>query len=256
MYSMFNFKNKNIVVTGASSGIGQATAIAFAEAGANVVVCYNRSEEAANEVVQTIKALNKKAVAIQVDLSNKTSIEKLIAQARAELGEIDVWVNNAGADILTGAGAEQSTEEKLESLLQVDLMGTINTCWAIVPIMQEQGGGIIVNMSWDLSTHGFEGTNPQLFAAVKAGVLGFSRSLAKTVGPDVRINLVSPGWVQTSFADDVMESDYFKARISEIPLGRFALPEEIANTILFLASDKAAYVNGEAINVNGGLISN
>lgn len=253
---MFDFKNKNVVVTGASSGIGKATALAFAEAGADVVVCYNRSEAVANKVVEEIIVLGQEAIALQVDLGDKNSIENLINQAKQRLGKIDVWVNNAGADILTGSGAEQSVEEKLESLIQVDLMGTINTCWAIVPIMQEQGGGVIVNMSWDLSTHGFEGTNPQLFAAVKAGVLGFSRSLAKTVGPDVRINLVSPGWVQTSFADDVMESDYLKARISEIPLGRFALPEEIANTILFLASDKAAYVDGEAINVNGGLISN
>lgn len=251
---MFNFNNKNVLVTGASSGIGKATALAFAEAGANVAVCYNRSASAANDVVAEIQALGREAIALQVDLGDKNSIQHLISETKQEFGNIDIWVNNAGADILTGSGAEQTIEEKLESLIQVDLMGTINTCWAIVPIMQEQGGGVIVNMSWDLSTHGFEGTNPQLFAATKAGVLGFSRSLAKTVGPDVRINLVSPGWVQTGFADEVMESDYFKARINEIPLGRFAKPEEIANTILFLASDKAAYVNGEAINVNGGLV--
>ena len=130
----------------------------------------------------------------------------------------------------------------------------MNACWALTPTMQEQGSGVIVNMGWDLSTHGFEGTNPQIFAASKAGVLGFTRSFAKTVGPEIRVNMISPGWIATSFAEDHMEDEYFQARIKEIPLGRFGKPEDVAATALFLASDASSYLSGESININGGLV--
>lgn len=251
---MKRLKDKIAVITGASSGIGRGIAQAFAEEGADVVVNYRKSKEKAESLVEEIKQTDRRAIAVQADMANEDDINRLIAETMNEFGRIDVWVNNAGADILTGAGAAAELHEKLEHLIDVDLKGTINACWSIMPIMEKQGHGVIVNTSWDLSIHGFQGTNPQIFAATKAGVLGFTRSFAKTVGPKIRVNMVSPGWISTSFAEEHMEEDYYQARISEIPLGRFGRPEDVAAAAVFLASDDSSYLTGEAININGGLV--
>jgi 3-oxoacyl-[acyl-carrier protein] reductase len=251
---MKRLKDKIAVITGASSGIGRGVAQAFAEEGADVVVNYRQSQEKAESLVEEINQTGRRAIAMQADMANEEDIIRLIEETMNEFGRIDVWVNNAGADILTGAGAEAELNEKLEHLIDVDLKGTIKACWSILPVMQKQGHGVIVNTSWDLSTHGFQGINPQIFAATKAGVLGFTRSFAKTVGPEIRVNMVSPGWISTSFAEEHMEEDYYQARISEIPLGRFGRPEDVATAAVFLASDDSSYLTGEAININGGLV--
>tara|TARA_R110000782_G_scaffold166829_1_gene258770 strand:- start:2107 stop:2862 length:756 start_codon:yes stop_codon:yes gene_type:complete len=251
---MERLKDKVAVITGASSGIGAGIAALFAKEGATIVVNYCKSRESAEKVVEEIKALGQRAIAVQADMADKEDIERLIAVTLEKFGRIDIWVNNAGADILTGVDATASLNDKLEQLLNVDLKGTMNACWSITPTMQSQGYGVIVNMGWDLATHGFEGTNPQIFAASKAGILGFTRSFAKTVGPDIRVNMVSPGWIATSFAEDYMQDDYFQARIKEIPLGRFGKPEDVAAAVVFLASDESSYLTGESININGGLI--
>jgi 3-oxoacyl-[acyl-carrier protein] reductase len=251
---MSRLKDKIAVITGASSGIGRGIAEAFAQEGADIVVNYNKSKDRAEELVEEIKQSGRRAIAVQADMGDEDDIDRLIAKAVEEFGRIDVWVNNAGADILTGTGAAAEIHEKLEHLIEVDLKGTIKACWSITPTMQEQGHGVIVNMGWDLSTHGFEGTNPQIFAATKAGVLGFTRSFAKTVGPEIRVNLVSPGWISTSFAEEHMDDEYYQARIKEIPLARFGRPEDVAAAAVFLASDDSSYLTGEAININGGLV--
>lgn len=251
---MERLKDKIAVITGASSGIGAGIAALFAKEGAAVVVNYCKSKDSAEKVVEEIKGLGQRAIAVQADMAEKEAIERLIATTLSEFGRIDIWVNNAGADILTGAGATASLDEKLDQLLNVDLKGTMNACWSITSTMQAQGSGVIVNMGWDLAIHGFEGTNPQIFAASKAGVLGFTRSFAKTVGPDIRVNMVAPGWIATSFAEEHMQDDYFQARIKEIPLGRFGKPEDVAAAVVFLASDESSYLSGESININGGLV--
>ena len=108
-------------------------------------------------------------------------------------------------------------------------------------------------MSWDLALHGHEGRNPQMFAAVKAGVLGFSRSFAKSYGPEIRVNVLAPGWIETAFAEDVMDKEYYEARLKDIPVGRFGTPEDVAEVAVFLASDESSYMTGEMIKINGGL---
>lgn len=251
---MERLKDKVAVITGASSGIGRGIAEAFAREGAKIVVNYHKSKEKAEALVDEIIANGARAIAVQADMANEDDIDRLITRTIEEYGRIDVWVNNAGADILTGTGAAAEIHEKLEHLIEVDLKGTIKACWSITPLMQKQGHGVIVNMSWDLSTHGFEGTNPQIFAATKAGVLGFTRSFAKTVGPNIRVNMVSPGWISTAFAEDHMDDAYYQARIKEIPLARFGRPEDVAAATVFLASDESSYLTGEAININGGLV--
>ncbi|OGT66326.1 MAG: hypothetical protein A3I13_02215 [Gammaproteobacteria bacterium RIFCSPLOWO2_02_FULL_47_50] len=250
---MLQLEQKTAVITGASSGIGRSMALAFAREGARVVVNYNNSVARAETVVSEIRSNGGHAVAIQANVGHPDQVENLIRTTQAEFGKIDIWVNNAGADILTGSGAKLSDEEKLHQLIEIDLKGTIACCWALVPVMQGQGRGVIINMSWDLAIHGFHGRNPQMFAAVKAGVLGFSRSFASTYGPVIRVNILAPGWIHTSFAEEMMDRKYYEARISEIPLGRFGTPEDVAEAAVFLASDASSYMTGEMIKINGGL---
>ena len=251
---MPRLEHKTVVVTGASSGIGASIATTFAREGARLVVNYNNSKEKAEHIVKQINGAGGKAVAIRANVASIKDVSFLVDEALSELGQIDVWVNNAGADILTGEGARLSEQDKLQSLIDVDLKGTINCCWGVLPVMEQAGHGVIINMSWDLAIYGFQGKNPQMFAAVKAGVCGFSQSLAKTVAPEIRVNLVAPGWIETAFAEDIMATTYFQERISEIPMRRFGQPEDVANAALYLASDEAAYITGQIININGGLI--
>ena len=251
---MNKLNNKVVVVTGASSGIGRGIALACAREGADVVINYRQSADKAEAVAAEIQAMGRQALAMQADMSDSGSIKELIARSREKFTKIDIWINNAGADILTGAGADAEMHEKLEQLIEVDLKGTIKACWIVARVFEEQGHGVFVNMSWDLAVHGFEGSNPQIFAATKAGVIGFTRSFAKSVGPFIRANVISPGWIATAFVEDHMQDEYYQARISEIPLGRFGKPDDVAAAVLFLASDESSYMTGEAIKVNGGLI--
>ena len=251
---MPRLEHKTAVITGASSGIGRGIALAFAREGAHVVVNYNQSRDKAEALVKEIISFGGTAVTIQANIGKAEQIEKLVKSAQQELGRIDIWVNNAGADILTGAGADLSDQEKLEWLVDIDLKGTIACCWALVPLMKKQGQGVIINMSWDQAIHGFQGRNPEMFAAAKAGILGFSRSFAKNHGPEIRVNILAPGWIQTGFADEVMDEDYHAARIKEIPVGRFGTAEDVAEVAVFLASDESSYITGEMIKINGGLI--
>lgn len=251
---MPRLEHKTVVITGASSGIGESIATTFAREGAHVVVNYNSSKAKAEHIVKQINGGGGQAVAIRANVADPKDVSFLIDEALSELGQVDIWVNNAGADILTGKGAELSEQEKLQSLIDIDLKGTIHCCWGIVPVMEQAGHGVIINMTWDLAIHGFQGRNPQMFAAAKAGVIGFSQSLAKTVAPDIRVNLVAPGWIETVFAKERMETTYYQARISEIPLKRFGQAQDVANAALYLASDEAAYITGQIFNINGGLV--
>ena len=251
---MARLQDKVTVVTGASSGIGRAIALAFAGEGARVVVNYSRSAGRAEDVVREIRGLSGQAIAVQADIADPDAVAGLIETAGAEFGRIDVWVNNAGADILTGSGARLTDRRKLTLLTDVDLKGTIQCSWAVADVMQRQGGGVIINMSWDQAVHGYQGTNPQMFSAVKAGVLAFSKSLAKTVAPAVRVNVLAPGWIATAFATEVMEQEYYAERLAEIPLKRFGTPEDVAGAAVFLASDESTYITGAVLNVGGGVV--
>lgn len=248
-------QGKRAVVTGASSGIGRAIALAFAREGARVVVNYARSAARAAAVVAEIAAAGGRAHALQADIAQADAIEGLVGDAEQLLGGIDIWANIAGADILTGDGAKASDVDKLTRLINVDLRGTMLCAWAVAPRMQQQGHGVILNMSWDLALRGMAERHPEMFAATKAGVTGFTRSLARTLAPIIRVNEVAPGWIATAFAETTMAAAYRAQVIAQTPLARFGKPEEVAAAAVFLCSDEAAFITGQTLKVNGGLSS-
>lgn len=246
---------KKAVITGASTGIGQAVAIALASEGAKVAVNYRSSASQAQQCVDTIVALGGEAQSFQADLSDQAQINELLKSTNTYLNGIDIWANIAGADILTGAGASMEDRDKLQQLLDVDLKGTINCCWAAEPYLRKSPNGVIVNMSWDLALTGMAGRNPEMFAAVKAGVTGFTRSFARSVAPDIRVNEVAPGWIATEFAQTTMTQEYRLGVVEQTPLARFGKPQDIATAVVFLSSEEASFITGQTLKVNGGLSS-
>ena len=250
--SPFDLTGRRVLVTGGSSGIGRAIALAAAQAGAAVALTYRANEDGANAVGAEIRGTGQRAVIVQADLGIPDDIAKVVATLGEVFGGVDAWVNNAGADVLTGSGAALSRSEKLDLLLAVDLKGTMLASWAAAEVMHRQPhGGVIINVSWDHVLQGMEGENPELFAAVKGGVLSFSRSLARTLAPAVRVNVLGPGWIETAFGSEAPEA--FRGEIArEIPLRRWGKPEEVAAAAVYLASDAARYVTGQMLMVNGG----
>jgi 3-oxoacyl-[acyl-carrier protein] reductase len=242
------------VVTGASSGIGRAIAEAYAAEGAVVLLTHRASPERARDVADAITARGGRARVRQADLATRDACERLVAAAREELGRLDVWVNNAGADVLTGEAASWDWERKLDALLAVDLKGTVACSYAAGEVMRRQErGGTIVNMSWDHVTTGMAGDDPQLFSAVKGGVLAFSKSLARRLAPEVRVNVLCPGWIETRFAEE-SDPEFRRSVAQDTPLKRWGHAQDVANAALYLASPEASFVTGQAINVNGGVV--
>jgi 3-oxoacyl-[acyl-carrier protein] reductase len=242
------------VVTGASSGIGAAIAEAFGGAGATVLVTHRDSAEGASEIAERIARVGGRALVAQADLGIRAGCEALVAQARERLDGLDVWVNNAGADVLTGEPAKWEWERKLDVLLAVDMKGTVACSYAAGAVMREQpGGGTILNMSWDHVTAGMAGENPELFSAVKGAVLSFSKSLARGLAPRVRVNVLCPGWIETGFAREA-DPDFHRSVAESTPLARWGRPQDVAAAALWLASPEASFVTGQAVNINGGVV--
>jgi 3-oxoacyl-[acyl-carrier protein] reductase len=243
---------KRVLVTGGSSGIGRAIALAAARAGADVAIGYRANEAGASAVAEQIRGTGRRAAILPADVSRQDELTRLADTVRDAFGGVDTWVNNAGADVLTGSGAALSRLEKLDLLLDVDLRGTMLASWTAAELMARQpGGGVIINMSWDRVLQGMPGENPELFSAVKGGILGFSRSLARSLAPKIRVNVLGPGWIETSFGQGA--PDRFRARVAgQIPHGRWGTPEDVAGAAVYLASDQARYVTGQLLMVNGG----
>lgn len=243
-----------VLVTGASSGIGRAIALAAARAGADVALTYRANAAGAREVERAIDALDRRSAVIRLDLADELSLRAVGPAAREALGRLDVWVNNAGADILTGAAGALSDVEKLDLLLAVDLRGTVLASWQAAEILgAREHGGVIINMSWDHVLTGMPGRNPQLFAAAKGAVLAFSKSLARSVAPRVRVNVLAPGWIETSFArglDGGVRSDIREST----PIKRWGTPDDVAAAAVFLASPAATFLTGQTIVVDGGVV--
>ncbi|MBT6155519.1 MAG: SDR family oxidoreductase [Planctomycetaceae bacterium] len=251
--SFGHLDGKHVVVTGSSSGIGRAIAWELACAGADVVVhCRNRLE-LAEELAARIRGIGRRAEVLSADLGQVDESNRFIEDAWNSLDGIDVWVNNAGADLLTGEDSQLEFDEKLAKLFSVDVAGTMRLARNAGRKMVEGRGGVILNIGWDQADRGMGGDSGELFAAAKNAVMGFTRSLAVSLAPSVRVNCIAPGWIQTAWGDTA--SDYWQQRvIEETPLGRWGTPEEVAKLARFLASSDAAFITGQVINVNGGAV--
>jgi len=217
------------LVTGSTSGIGKAIADLFEASGATVLRHGSRL----------------------ADLREAAQVDRLAEDAWA--GGLDILVCNAGADTLTGALAKASYNDKLEALLDIDLKSTMRLARTLGGRMKVRGRGVILTIGWDQAETGMEGESPQLFAAVKGAVMTFTRSLAKSLAPEVRVNCIAPGWIRTAWGETASAEWQERVR-RETPLGIWGLPEDVANAALWLASPLASFITGQTIRVNGGVV--
>lgn len=250
-----SLQNLRAVVTGASSGIGREIALEFARAGANVLVHCSRSIEAAEKTAQQIRDYGRESSVLSADFSDSQQLDSFVETAWAQFGPIDIWVNNAGADLLTGTASQWNFSQKLQRLFDVDIRSTLQLSRDAGQRMFErkQKNCTLLNIGWDQADRGMEGTSGELFSASKNAIMGFSRSLAVSLAPNVRVNCIAPGWIRTQWGETA--SDAWQQRVlRETPLNRWGTPADIAKVARFLASDDAAYLTGQVINVNGGAI--
>jgi 2-amino-4-hydroxy-6-hydroxymethyldihydropteridine diphosphokinase len=241
------------LVTGSTSGIGRAIARGLAQAGADVLVHGRRSPPAARSVVEEIGALGVRGSFLMADLRTAEGCRELAQRAWSEWGGLDIWVNNAGADTLTGGALHWRFERKLAELLAVDVTATMLLSRDIGRRMKNRGRGCLVNMGWDQADTGLEGDSGQLFGATKAAVMAFSKSVALSLAPEVRVNCVAPGWIRTAWGETA--SQHWQERVRrETPLGRWGTPEDVAAAVRWLVSPAAAFVTGQVLRINGGVI--
>ena len=244
---------QRIIVTGSSSGIGRAILLELAAAGADVIAHANRTFPAADRLARELALAGRRAAALRADLRKPEDCRRLVEEAFAAFGGIDVWINNAGADILTGGKHSLSYEEKLAELLEVDVRATLLLGHLAGARMKAAGVGSIINMGWDQALTGMEGDSGELFAASKGAVMAFTRSLAVSLAPEVRVNCIAPGWIRTAWGDRAPK-EWQDRVLRETPLGRWGTPEDVALVARFLASPAARFVTGQVICVNGGAV--
>lgn len=247
------FQNKVVLITGGSRGIGKATALQFAEHGAIVVVDYHVSPyepnalENANKVVEAIKKNGGEAISVRADVSKEQEVKQLIAKALEAYGRIDILINNAG--IVWDLPIEERTSEQWHTTVNTNLYGNY-LCTKHVAEEMLESGGVIVNLSSNSGTGSF---SPECidYDATKAAIITMTKIFAKNYAPHIRVVGVAPSWVNTDMNKDLPD-DFVKKECERIYLKRFAEADEIANVILFLASEKASFINGSTVAVDGG----
>jgi len=248
-----DLKGFRTAVLGSTSGIGRATAVALAEAGADVLVHGRRSREAAEEVAQTVRSLGGRSQVLMADLSDRSEGDRLVEEAWSVWGGLDAWLHIAGADTLTGPAARLPFDAKLDQLWAVDVVATLRLTRAVGRLMKQQGAGSIVTMGWDQAETGMEGDSGELFAATKGAVMAFTRSLALSLAPTVRVNAVAPGWIKTAWGESA--SSVWQERVlRETPLKRWGVPEDVAQVARFLVSPASSFLTGQIVRVNGGAV--
>jgi len=241
------------VVTGSTSGIGRAIALELARGGASVVVHGRHSVQTLQQTMDDVSALGVECRGILADLHETAACLKLVDEAWNAWDALDIWVNNAGADVLTGEAADWPFERKWAELFAVDVAATMRLSREVGERMKNGRGGVILTMGWDQALTGMAGESGQLFGAVKGAIMAFSRSLALSLAPKVRVNCLAPGWIRTAWGQTA--SDSWQERVRrETPLQRWGLPEDVAATARWLVSPAAAFITGQTIRINGGSV--
>ncbi len=245
-----NLTGKVALVTGASRGIGQATAIDLAKAGADIVVNFIGNEAVAQETVEAIEALGRKAIKIKADVGNADDVQAMVDEAVAAFGHIDILVNNAG--ITRDGLLIRMKDSDWDDVLNINLKGVYLVTKAVAKLMVKQRAGRIINMT---SVSGVTGNVGQAnYAAAKAGVIGFTKTCAKELAArGITVNAVAPGFIETAMTD-VLPEKIKEGITATVPFGRMGQPEEIASVVTFLASDFASYITGQVLNVDGGMV--
>ncbi len=247
---MSDLSGRTALVTGSTSGIGREVAIALANAGAAVAV-HGRSAIHAADLAEVLGRQGRHAGTFLADLSDAEAVTRLIDEVQDGLPNLDILVAVAGADVLTGEPAAWPFERKLRQLIEVDVVATIRLARALGAAIRDHGGGSIVTIGWDQAEVGMEGDSGELFSATKGAVMAFTRSLARSLAPKVRVNCVAPGWIKTAWGDGASEV-WQKRAVRESMLGRWGTPVDIAAAVHWLVSPDAAFVTGQVVNVNGG----
>ena len=233
--------NKVALITGATRGIGKQIALTLAKEQYDIVINYRSENEELSEVKKEIEANNVKCITVKGDVSNFKDCENMIKEAIEEFGQIDVLVNNAGM-----------TKDDFEKVINVNLVGTFNMSKNVIPYMMKKRNGRIINIS---SVVGISGNAGQTnYAASKAGIIGFTKSLAKEVASrNILVNAVAPGFIETSMTA-VLKDEIKEEIAKQIPLKRMGTPEDVANVVSFLVSEKSNYITGQVINIDGGML--
>ena len=240
---------KNAIISGGTRGIGRAIVLELAREGANVSFNYVKSEKEALELVKELEKFKVKAKAFCVDIKDFDAVSEWVRKTKEEFGGLDILVNNAG---ITNDKALMFMEKQdWQNVLDTNLTGVFNLTRAAITGFLKQKSGRIVNIS---SVSGVVGVPRQTnYAAAKAGIIGFTKSLAKEVAAyNIRVNAVAPGFIETDMVKNLKE-DYKNQMLKDIPMGRFGMPEDVAKVVIFLLSDSASYITGQAIIIDGGM---
>lgn len=244
------FEGKVALVTGASRGIGRATALMLAERGANVAINYQGNEERAREVLNQVEEMGRKAILVKADVSDYEQVEKMVDEVLRRFGRIDILVNNAG--ITRDTLIMRMKEEDWDAVINTNLKGVFHCIKAVTRPMMKQRSGKIINLS---SVVGVSGNPGQAnYVAAKAGVIGLTKSAAKELASrGITVNAVAPGFIETDMTD-VLDEKLKEEMLKWIPLARFGKPEDVARLICFLSSSDADYITGQVIHVDGGMV--
>lgn len=254
MFNPFDFKGKVVLVTGASSGIGRATAELFGRCGASVAISYLKNKSGADEAVNAItNSGSPTAQAFQADITTNEAVDKLIQDVEANIGPVDILVNNAGS-LVERLRTLELTEDRWNEVMQLNSTSAFFAAKAVIPKMLEKGGGAIINVTSIAARNG--GALGSIhYSSAKSAMLTMTKGLAKEyAAQNIRVNAVSPGVIDTPYHETFTAREVWNNMSNVIPMGRVGRSDEVASVIAFLASDAASYVCGETIEINGGML--
>lgn len=246
------FAGRAVLVTGGASGIGRATCLAFATRGAQVAVA-DINEEGAQGVAEEIRRQGQVAQAVRMDVTDRGQVAQAVQEVLERLGRVDVLVNAAGWDRIVPF--LESTEDLWDRIIAINFRGVLNTCHVVLPHMVQRGSGVVVNIASDAGRVGSSGET--VYSGAKGAVIAFSKALAREMARhNVRVNVVAPGITDTPLLQQIIQAGNEKlidAIVRSTPLRRMARPEEVADAVVFLASDQASFITGQTLSVSGGL---